>query len=416
MLVGCRVRSEERATVAESLAELARLLDTAGAREADRLVCEVKEPRPATFIGEGSIARLRGLLEACDPPVRCVVFDVELTPSQQRNLEEHLDTMVMDRTGLILDIFARRARSSEGRLQVELAQYQYLLPRLRGRWTHLSRQGAGIGTRGPGEADLEIDRRRIRQRITHLKERLKKVRTTRQLHRHERRKKNWPTVALVGYTNAGKSTILRALTEADVLVEDRLFATLDPTVREWRLPGNAGALLVDTVGFIQRLPHQLVESFKATLEEVSEADLLLHVLDASHPQLEAQAAAVGEVLTEIGAGDKPVLPVFNKIDLIESRAWLRRQMADGEAAVAVSAKTGENLDELSRAVAAFIQREWQPAELRIPIWRHDLLYQVRTKAQVLAEEEDGEWVRLTVRAASRLLGKWRAVTARKEES
>lgn len=414
MLVGCRVHNADRVEVSESLDELARLLDTAGGREAGRLVCEVKPPRPATFIGEGTIEHVRLLLEGCEPPARCVIFDIELTPTQQRNLEEQLDTMVMDRTGLILDIFARRARSSEGRLQVELAQYQYLLPRLRGRWTHLSRQGAGIGTRGPGEADLEIDRRRIRQRITNLKEKLKKVRATRELHRQERQKRHWPMVALVGYTNAGKSTVLRALTEAEVLVEDRLFATLDPTIREWRLPDNAGALLVDTVGFIQRLPHQLVESFKATLEEVVEADLLLHVLDASHPALEMQAAAVREVLTEIGAGDKPVLPVFNKIDLVESRAWLRRQLAGETAAVAISAKTGENLDGLSRAVAAFIQREWQPANLRIPIWRQDLLYQVRNKAQVVAEEEDGEWVRLNVRAAPRVIGVWRAFIEKKE--
>ncbi len=407
-LVGCRVRNEDRETVAESLAELRRLLDTAGGVEAASFACEVKRPTPATFIGSGTVARIKEGLAALPAPVRCVIFDIDLSPAQQGNLEERLGVMVMDRTALILDIFAKRARTNEGRLQVELAQYQYLAPRLRGMWAHLSQQGAGIGTRGPGETDLEVDRRRMRTRISVLKRRLEKVRATRERHREARQKNRVPTVALVGYTNAGKSTLLRALTAADVFIEDRLFATLDPTVREARLPGNVPALLIDTVGFIQRLPHQLVESFQATLEEVQRAELLAHVIDCSHPRMEQQTAAVMETLAAIGAAEKPIVPVFNKIDRVASRIWVERLVANHPGSVAVSAASGAGLDDLRRAFADFLGRDRRQTVLLVPLARQDVLHHVRTQSQVLEETIEGNDARLVVRADDRLIGKWRA--------
>ncbi|NLH50404.1 MAG: GTPase HflX [Myxococcales bacterium] len=404
ILVGCRTRDADRDQLDESLEELSRLLETAGGGEAMRLFCEVRRPTPATFIGAGTVLRIKEQIAELPAEVRCVIFDVDLSPSQQRNLEKEFEVMVMDRTGLILDIFAKRARTSEGRLQVELAQYEYLLPRLRGMWAHLSRQGAGIGTRGPGETDLEIDRRRIRQRIGALKRQLVKVRATRELQRTGRRKHGLPTVALVGYTNAGKSTLLNTLTDAGVFVEDQLFATLDPTIRELRLPGNLRAHLADTVGFIQRLPHQLVESFKATLEEVLVADLLVHVVDASHPQMERQTRSVLEVLEEIGAGDRPRLTVFNKLDLIESAGWVERLVANNQPAVAISAKTGLRLDDLLQALATILGRERQLLRLRIPLARQDLLYHVRTQSEVLEEIFEGNDALLRLRADRRLAG------------
>lgn len=416
LLVGCRVRGEDKDVVAESVAELARLLDTAGGVEVGRLIVEVKRPVPATFVGSGSLGRIKTQLDDLETPVRCVVFDIDLSPGQQRNVEAVLDVMVMDRTGLILDIFARRARSSEGRLQVELAQYQYLLPRLRGMWAHLSRQGAGIGTRGPGETDLEVDRRRIRLRIDNIKRRLKKVRVTRELHRRERRKNSILTVALVGYTNAGKSTLLNRMTDADVRVEDRLFATLDPTVREVRLPGNVRAVLIDTVGFIQRLPHQLVESFKATLEEVQQADLLIHVIDASHPRLDDQAKAVLLVLDEIGVADQPILNVFNKADRVVSAVWLKRLVENHEPAVAISAQTGENLDELCNQLARLLASQRRCVTLRIPQSRPDLLHRVRTGGEVLDETFADDAVIVVARLDDRLAGQLKPYRVEEESS
>jgi GTP-binding protein HflX len=318
-----------------------------------------------------------------------VVFDVDLTPVQQRNLEDQWETMVMDRTGLILDIFAKRARTAEGKLQVELAQLQYLMPRLRGMWTHLSRQGAGIGTRGPGEKVLEVDRRRIRQRISTIKIRLEDVRRTRGLHRRTRRRHAAPTIALIGYTNAGKSTLLHALTGADVFIENRLFATLDPTTRALRLPGNVPALLTDTVGFIRKLPHDLVESFKATFEEVGLADLLVHVVDASHPRMDEQVQAVQQVLEDMDLAQKPLLIAFNKIDQVESTAWLARLVEANRPAVAISAETGQNLDELRSTLATMLGAGRRLVRLRLPLARPDLIYMIRTGANVVEEKAEG---------------------------
>jgi GTP-binding protein HflX len=297
----------------EHLEELTRLVDTAGAEVVGRITQYIAAPNPGTLIGEGKVEEVASEIAASDATL--VIFDEELSPVQGSNLERELKVRVMDRAEVILDIFSTRARSHEAKLQVELAQLQYLLPRLTRAWTHLSRLGGGVGTRGPGETQLEVDRRRVRERITVLRRRLDDVAKTRRLHRAERSAAPIPTVALVGYTNAGKSTLMNTLTQAGVLVEDRLFATLDPTVRRLRLPGGLSVALADTVGFIHKLPHQLIEAFKSTLEQVRTADLLLHVIDVSHPSWGEHRRVVDEVLEEIGAGKVPRLAVLNKQDL-----------------------------------------------------------------------------------------------------
>ncbi|HEY8489937.1 MAG TPA: GTPase HflX [Dehalococcoidia bacterium] len=298
-----------------SLDELEQLALTAGAEVVGRAVQRLEQPNPATYIGKGKLAEIVALGPRL--AYTLVIFDDELTPSQQRNLEQALKVKVIDRTALILDIFARRARTREGRLQVELAQDEYLLPRLAGQWTHLERLGGGIGTRGPGETQLETDRRIVRRRIGRLKREIEDVRRHRWLYRRNRRRSGIPVVALVGYTNAGKSTLMRALTGADVLVENRLFATLDPVTRRIGLPDGGAALLTDTVGFIQKLPAQLVAAFRATLEELVDADLLLHVVDITHPNAADQAQTVEETLRDLGVAEKPRITLFNKVDALE---------------------------------------------------------------------------------------------------
>ena len=302
----------------ESVRELARLADTAGVEVVGEAVQTVRRINPASFIGQGKVEEVRGRADEAKADV--VIFDEPLSPAQQRNLEKGVNRKVIDRSALILDIFAQRARSLEGKMQVELAQLQYLLPRLTRQWTHLSRLGGGVGTRGPGETQLEVDRRRVRTRIGQLHRRLRDVERTRGLHRHERASVPFPTVALVGYTNSGKSTLMNRLTQAGVLVEDRLFATLDPTVRRLRLPEGLTVLLADTVGFIHKLPHQLVDAFKSTLEEVRAADLLLHVIDVAQSTWPEQVRVVEGVLESIGAGDRAVIRVFNKADLLPAGA------------------------------------------------------------------------------------------------
>src|SRR6516164_1768015 len=302
----------------QSLHELRELATSAGARIIDEVVQRRERPDPATFIGKGKVEELREqvLLEGVD----VVIFDDELSPGQARNLEEALETKVVDRTGLILDIFARRARTKEGKLQVELAQLEYRLTRLAGYREYLSRLGGGIGTRGPGETKLEMDRRQIRHRISTLKRDIEQMRKHRQLHRERRRRDQLPLVSLVGYTNAGKSTLFRALSKEDTLVSKRLFSTLDTLIRRIQLGGNCPVLISDTVGFIRKLPHQLVSAFRATLEEVVEADLILHMIDASDPDHEEKREVVLDVLKDIGAGDHPRLTVYNKADLLDGGA------------------------------------------------------------------------------------------------
>ena len=317
-LVGVELKSRNHADMRDSLAELGELAATAGGEVIGDGLQKTESLNPATFIGKGKAAEFADFCRRQD--VDTVIFDDDLSPAQSRNLEKIFNCKILDRTSLILDIFAQRARTREGKLQIELAQLQHLLPRLTRFWGHLSRQAGGIGMRGgEGETQLETDRRRVQDRIAKISRELELVRQQRGIQRTGRQRNNWPLASIVGYTNAGKSTLLNALTGADVLVKDILFATLDPTTRRLRLPTNQNVLLTDTVGFIRKLPHGLVEAFKATLEEVVQADLLLHVVDISHPQAEEQIAAVNAVLAEIGAGEKPTLMVFNKMDRPQPR-------------------------------------------------------------------------------------------------
>jgi len=362
VLVGLRTGRAPRWAAEDSLEELARLAEAAGASPRVTILQERPAPDPRTLIGAGKVEELRAL---CREGVDLVIVDEDLSGTQQRNLERELGCKVLDRTGLILDIFAQRAMTREGKLQVELAQLQYLLPRLTRRWTHLERLGGGIGTRGPGETQLESDRRRLRVRMARIRRDLGKVRRHRGLLRRPRRKVLLPTFALVGYTNAGKSCLLNALTRARATVADKLFATLDPTLRQVRLPSGRAALLSDTVGFIRKLPPQLVQAFQATLEEVREADALLHVIDASHPQAAEQRVVVARVLEELGVAGKPVLAVHNKIDRLPEAA--ASALAREEGAVATSALTGQGLPALRKALDALLDASGIPSPVpRLP--------------------------------------------------
>ncbi|MFQ5802115.1 MAG: GTPase HflX [Candidatus Methylomirabilales bacterium] len=351
LLIGLKRPHQSRWEAEESLEELAQLAVSAGAESAFRVVQDRSVPDPRTLIGGGKADEVR---ELCKEGVDLVIFDEDLTGSQQRNLEVALERKVIDRTGLILDIFAQRARSREGKLQVELAQLKYLLPRLTGHGSDLSRLGGGIGTRGPGETQLEVDRRRIRRRIIKIEEDLEKVQRHRALLRRRRQKQALPTAALVGYTNAGKSSLLNALTHAELPVADKFFATLDPTLRKVVLPGGSAVLLSDTVGFIKKLPHQLVAAFKATLEEVRAADLLLHVIDIAHPHWQDQEQAVTLLLGELGVAAKPLMSLYNKVDKLphpEAVAFLTRRPRS----VVTSAKTGAGLSELKSVMAGMLE-------------------------------------------------------------
>jgi GTPase len=348
-LVGLVAGPSRRVEAEQSLHELAGLADAAGASVVLRMQQERPRPDPATFIGGGKVSSLAA---ACaETGVDLVIVDSELTPAQVRHLEERLDRKVIDRTQLILDIFSRRARTREGKWQVELAQLKYLLPRLAGSSAALSRLGGGIGTRGPGETKLETDRRRIRARIQAIQREIDQVRQRRQQLRERRHKQSVPTVALVGYTNAGKTTLFNRMTDERAAASDALFVTLDPLVRRARLPDRRELLVSDTVGFIDRLPHALVAAFRATLEEVAEADLALHVIDAASPERERQCAAVRRVLEEVGAVAVPVIQVYNKVDLLSPEERTRLRAMDPASAV-ISARTGDGVDDLLEMVAA----------------------------------------------------------------
>ena len=349
--------------IEESMAELSRLADTAGAKVVATFTQRKEKPDAAFFLGRGKVNELA--MEIQNLEATLLILDDELTPSQQHNLERMLGVKVIDRTALILDIFAQRARSREGKLQVELAQLRYNLPRLSGQGLALSRLGGGIGTRGPGETKLEVDRRRIYSKIHDIEEQIDGMKKSRSLHRKRRKESQIPLVALVGYTNAGKSTLLNKLTGSEVFAEDKLFATLDPTTRHLQLPEKQEILLTDTVGFIQKLPHTLVKAFRATLEEVQEADLLLHVVDCSNENLEAQIEAVVAVLKELEADGKPVLYVFNKADQL-ANPHIREQLLHGRDGVFISAMTGENLDGLQRRIEGFFQESQVRMTLLIP--------------------------------------------------
>ena len=377
---------ESEAEVEESLEEMRRLAWTAGAEVRTTVVQRRDKPCPATLLGAGKVEDIRAACDELD--IGFVAVDSELTPTQGSNLEERLGRKVVDRTQLILDIFAQRAQTSEGKLQVELAQLEYLLPRLTGRGSVMRQQG-GIGVRGPGEQKLEVDRRVIRRRIQRLHEDLDHVRQARRVQRKRRTRGDVRTAALVGYTNAGKSSLLRAVTGADAFVEDKLFATLDPLSRACRLPGGGEAVFSDTVGFIRKLPHGLVAAFRATLEEVSEADLLLLVLDVSHPAAEEHAAAVYETLKEIGADEKPILHVLNKIDAasVEQINRLRWRFAP---AVAVSAKTGEGLERLLAFAEARLSASRRSVLFRIPQEEAALVARLHEQGRVEDQVYDGQ--------------------------
>lgn len=363
--------------------ELVRLAESAGAVVVGQLGQRRSAPDPATFIGRGKVEELRSMCLERDADL--VAVDAELTPAQQRNLERQLDVKVVDRTALVLDIFARRARTHDGRLQVELAQMIYLLPRLTGRGVLLSRLGGGIGTRGPGETKLEVDRRRIRKRITDLNREITEISRHRSLQRRARKEAQFPVVALVGYTNAGKSTLLNALTDAGVFTEDKLFATLDPTVRKVTLPNRRQVLLVDTVGFITNLPTQLVAAFRATLEEVTEADLLVHVVDGAHPDWRDQVKAVNAVLDELNAARKPIVYAVNKIDLVAPHSVGDILAGVGEGA-AISALRRVGLINLLRRISQKLPEPMVRVKLLVPYDRVKALSEIFAQGRVLRQD------------------------------
>jgi GTP-binding protein HflX len=386
---------------ADDLAELGELLRTAGVAVVGEMVQQREQPHPNTYLGPGKVAEAKAAALAAD--ANLIACDDELTARQERNLEEAIGLPVVDRTTVILDIFASHANSAEGKLQVELAQLEYNLARMRGLWTHLERLGGGIGTRGPGETQIETDRRLARDRIAALRRRLEHVKSTRAVQRAERERAALPTIALVGYTNAGKSTLLNAMTGADVGVGDRLFHTLDPTTRTLRIDGRPH-LVTDTVGFIGKLPHQLVDAFTATLEETRRADLLAHVLDASAPEEHAAAMrqAVEETLDEIGAGDRPRLLVLNKIDLLDAdaREELRLRHPD---AVLVSGVTGEGLDALSERIAHELAHTLRRVELLVPYADGGSLAELHELAGDVDREDTPDGVRVRALIPDRLV-------------
>jgi GTPase len=384
VLVGVVLPGLDAEAVEANLDELALLVDTAGADVVARTVQRRNRPDPATYIGRGKAQELAELAEREDADT--VVFDDELSPAQQRNLERLLGRTAIDRTAVILDIFAQNARSPEGRAQVELALLRYRLPRLRGRGRELSQQAAGIGTRGPGETQLEVDRRRLVRRMQRLETELREVDRTRQLQRRSRSRGRHREIALVGYTNAGKSSLLNRLTDAGVPVEDRLFVTLDPRTRQLALPGGETVLVTDTVGFVRKLPHELVEAFRSTLDSVRLADLLLHVVDGAAADPEGEIEAVRDVLREIGADSVPELLVVNKMDRSPEA---KRVAAEHEGAVCISARTGEGVDALLRAVGDRLRTADRMVELSIPWSRGDVLAAVHREGEVV-EQEDGE--------------------------
>jgi GTP-binding protein HflX len=398
----------------DSLNELALLADTSGLEIVGSSYQRLKQPFPKHFIGPGKIQEIAALRSELTYDL--VVFDDELTPGQTRNVEEALQTPVIDRTTLILDIFASHARTHEGRIQVELAQYKYLLPRLRRQWTHLERQAGGggaaaggvVGLRGPGETQLEVDRRLIGRRITWLEQQIDEVHKQRELYRKRRRENGVPIVALVGYTNAGKSTLLNALTDAHVRAEDRLFATLDPTTRQVAQLGTQQFLLTDTVGFIQKLPTQLVAAFRATLEEIREADLLLHVLDITHPNASQQTQTVLDTLKELGADQRPMLTVLNKVDLLDGMhetevGRLATDLDLPEDHIAVSAQREWGLDTLLERIEQSLGEQMRPAQAFIPYQRNDLLSLWRRRGQVEEERYEAEGTFVTGRVPATLV-------------
>jgi len=412
-LVGVNIHKQETIlSLSDSLTELSLLADTAGLEVVGELTQNLDHPHVETYIGPGKVEELKMLAE--DSLSQVVIFDDELNPRHQRELEKALGEKIriLDRTALILDIFAQHATTREGMLQVELAQYEYFLPRLTRNWTHLARQAgggagrggtSGVGLRGPGETQLEVDRRQIRNRISHLKQELEKVRAHRERYRAKRKRARLPTVALVGYTNAGKSTLLNRLAKSDVYVADQLFATLDPTTRRVELPGGYQVLFTDTVGFIQKLPTTLVAAFHATLEEITEADLMLHVVDISHPNALNQFESVHKTLDEIGAGHIPVITALNKIDRLKEPKQAQETLESYPQAVAISALLGNGLSSLLGVIQQELYETYTPVEVRLPYQEGALISLFHEMGQIERIEHGRKGVEITGRIPGRLL-------------
>jgi len=417
-LVGVEVHGQSHLlTLEDSLTELSLLCDTAGLEVVGELTQKMDRPNPVTFIGSGKVEELKALAE--DSLAQVIVFDNELSPRHQRELEKHIgeNVRILDRTAVILDIFAQHAHTSEGQLQVKLAQSEYFLPRLTGQWTHLARQAGGgagrsgsvggVGLRGPGETQLEVDRRAVRHEIAHLKDELEKVRARRMRHRLQRKRSRIPAVVLVGYTNAGKSTLLNRLAKSDIYVADHLFATLDPTTRRVELSGGYQAIFTDTVGFIQKLPTTLVAAFRATLEEIAEADLLLHVVDISHPNAMNQAEAVHETLEEIEAEHVPVITVLNKIDLLSDPAAARSALEHFPQAVAISARSGEGIGDLLGMLRSTLYETFTPILVRLPYQQGQLISLFHEFGQVERLEHGRKGVLMQGRIPGRLVAQFK---------
>jgi len=417
-MVGVEVHGQSHLlTLADSLTELSLLCDTAGLEVVGELTQKMDRPNPQTFIGSGKVEELKALAE--EALAQVIVFDDELSPRHQRELEKHVgeNMRILDRTAVILDIFAQHAHTSEGQLQVKLAQSEYFLPRLTGQWTHLARQAGGgggrsgsvggVGLRGPGETQLEVDRRAIRHEIAHLKNELEKVRARRMHHRFQRKRSRIPSVALVGYTNAGKSTLLNRLAKSDIYVADQLFATLDPTTRRVELSGGYQALFTDTVGFIQKLPTTLVAAFRATLEEISDADLLVHVVDISHPNALNQSEAVHETLKEIQAENVPVITVLNKIDLLSDPAAARSAVEHFPQAVAISARSGEGIADLLGMLRSTLYETFTPILVCLPYLQGQLISLFHEFGQVERLEHGRKGVLLQGRIPGRLVARFK---------
>ena len=393
LLIGLEQDGVSKWDLRDSMEELRELASSAGAEVVDTVTQKLPKPTAPFYIGKGKAEAIKESVQSRG--VTSVIFNNELSPAQGRNLENLLSRKVLDRTQLILDIFAQRARSREGRLQIELAQLQYLLPRLTRMWHHLSRQTGGIGTRGPGETQLEVDRRRVQDRIARLERELEGVRKVRNVQRQGRKRHQWPVAAVVGYTNAGKSTLLNLMTGADVLAVDKLFATLDPTTRSFTLPNKQRVLLTDTVGFLRNLPHTLIESFKATLEEVSEADLLIHVVDLSHPRVDEQMAAVDSVIKELDAFGKQTVIVFNKIDLLENPDLASTYCRRFPGSVAISAKMGHGIDQFVDALQSALSAWRLRSHFRIPLSESNLIAELHRVGHVLELRYDNEYAVIT---------------------